>query len=320
MDKIALFGATGAIGSSIAAELRARGQGYRVVARNRRDLESKFGSDPRAEIAIWNPDDPQSVREAARGIDTIFYLVGVPYWEFQLHPVLMKKTLDGAIAEAVQRLVLIGTVYPFGRPRTERIREDHPREPQTFKGRMRKEQEDLVMSADAAGSIHGTVLRLPDFYGPNMERSFLASAFQAAVTGGRAQMVGPLDVPHEFIFVPDVGPIAVALASNPGAFERTWNMAGPGTITQRQFVERIFQQAGSKPRMIAANKFMLRILGLGNPLLREVVEMYYLFETPVLMDDTAIGDLLGNVRKTSYDEGIRSTLSTMRSDQSTAAV
>ncbi len=319
MDRIALFGAAGAIGGSIAAALRSQNQPYRVVGRTRRELESKFGSDPGAEIVTWNPDDPASVRAAARGVDTIFYLVGVPYWQFELHPILMRKTLDGAIAEGVQRLVLIGTVYPFGRARTERVSEDHPREPHTFKGRMRKQQEDLVLEADAAGSIRATVLRLPDFYGPNLERSFLASAFQAATQGGRAQLIGPIDTPHEFLYVPDTGPIALALAAEPRAFGRSWNLAGPGVITQREFVEQVFQEAGRKPRYIVANKMMLRAMGLFNPLLREVVEMHYLFETGVIMDDSALRGLLGEVHKTSYQDGIRRTLQEMKSKLTRAA-
>jgi hypothetical protein len=58
---------------------------------------------------------------------------------------------------------------------------------------------------------------------------------------------------------------------------------------------------------------MLRLLGLFNPLLREVVEMHYLCTTPVIMDDSALHSLLGTVRKTSYDDGIRETLRLMRS-------
>src|SRR5277367_4718325 len=123
MDRVALFGAAGAIGGSIAAALRGQDRPYRVVGRSRADLEKNFASDPRAEIVTWNPDDPASVRAAARGIDVIFYLVGVPYWQFELHPQLMRKTLEGAIAEGVQRIVLIGTVYPFGYARTDRVRE-----------------------------------------------------------------------------------------------------------------------------------------------------------------------------------------------------
>jgi len=319
MDRIALFGAAGAIGGSIAAELRSKGRAYRVVGRGRGELERNFGSDPRVEIVTWNPDDPASVRAAARGVDTIFYLVGVPYWQFELHPQLMRKTLEGAIAEGVQRIVLIGTVYPFGQARTERVSEDHPREPHTFKGRMRKEQEDLVLEADARGEIHGTILRLPDFYGPNVEKSFLASAFHAAISGGRAQLVGPIDTPHEFVYVPDVGPVAVALAEEPRAFGRAWNFAGPGAITVREFVERIFREAGQKPKYIVANKTMLRLMGLFSPLMREMVEMNYLFETSVIMDDSGICGLLGNVRKTAYADGIRETLRVMRLQVSKAA-
>jgi hypothetical protein len=43
----------------------------------------------------------------------------------------------------------------------ETVREDHPREPHTFKGRMRKAQEDLLLAAHAEGRIQATVLRLP---------------------------------------------------------------------------------------------------------------------------------------------------------------
>ena len=51
----------------------------------------------------------------------------------------------------------------------------------------------------------------------------------------------------------------------------------------------------------------LRVIGLFQPIMRELVEMHYLITEPVLMDDTALHRLLGTVRKTSYDEGIRLT-------------
>ena len=309
---IALFGAAGAIGQSIAASLRAQRTPYRVVGRSRSSLEAAFGSDPLAEIVVWDPDDPASVRSAARGIETIVYLVGVLYWQFELHPQLMRKTLDGAIAEGVRRVLLIGTVYPFGRARTPRIAEDHAREPHTFKGKMRKQQEDLLMDADAKGLIQGAVLRLPDFYGPGVEKSFLQSAFQAAVTGKQAQMIGPIDRPHEYVFVPDVGPAVVRLLAEPRASGRTWNLAGAGAIAPKDFVAKIFAQAGRKPKMIVAGKTILRLMGLFNPLMREMVEMHYLQTEPVLMDDTALRNLLGPIQKTSYDEGIRLTLEAAR--------
>lgn len=308
MSKIALFGAAGAIGQSIARALAAQGRSYRVVGRSEAGLRKAFGTDPRAEIVTWNPDLPESVRAAAAGIDTIVYLVGVDYWRFELHPELMRKTLDGAIAAGVRNVILIGTVYPYGRARTTPIREDHPREPHTFKGRMRKAQEDILMQAHAEGRINATVLRLPDFYGPGVDKSLLDGAAKAAVQGGTADMVGPLDVPHEFVFVPDVGPVVAKLVDTPEARGRVLHLAGAGVTSQQAMVEEMERATGRRLKRRVAGKAVLRLLGLFNPFMREMVEMHYLLTDPVIMDDSALQSLIGPVHKTPYAEGIRRTL------------
>jgi nucleoside-diphosphate-sugar epimerase len=310
--RVALFGAAGAIGQSIASALRQAGRRYRVVGRSRESLARSFGQDPLAEVVTWNPDDPESVHAAARGIDTIIYLVGVNYWQFELHPQLMAKTLAGAEAAGVGHMLLIGTVYPYGRARTERVREDHPREPHTFKGKMRKAQEDLLLEADAAGRIRGAVLRLPDFYGPGVDKSFLHAAFVAAVSGGVANLVGPLGKPHEFVFVPDVGPVVVQVIGAPGAWGHVWHLAAAGVTTQREMLDEIARQAGQPIKTRVAGKWMLRAIGLFNPLMREMVEMHYLVTEPLIMDDSALQGLIGPIRKTPYAEGIRQSLAAAR--------
>jgi len=47
--------------------------------------------------------------------------------------------------------------------------------------------------------------------------------------------------------------------------------------------------------------------------------MSYLHTTPVVLDDSALQKLLGPVRKTSYDEGIRRTLEAMRATPASRA-
>ena len=308
MSKVALFGAAGAIGQSIAAALAAKGQPYRVVGRSEADLRKAFGADPLAEIVTWNPDSPASVQAAATGVDTLIYLVGVNYWQFELHPELMRKTLAGAIAAGVRNVILIGTVYPYGRAGTTPVREDHPRAPHTFKGRMRKAQEDLLMQAHADGRIQATVLRLPDFYGPGVEASLLHRAAVAAVKGGTADMVGPIDKPHEFVFVPDVGPVVARLLDTPAAFGKIWHLAGAGVTTQRDLASEMERQTGTKLKLRVVGKTMLRLLGLFVPVMRELVEMNYLMTEPVILDDAALQGLIGPIRKTPYAEGIRRTL------------
>jgi len=311
MESIALIGASGSLGKSITSTLSAKDKSYRVVGRSEASLRATFGNDAHATIATWNPDAPESIRLALAGIDTAIYMVGVNYWQFELHPQLMRKTLDAAIAAGVKKLLLIGTVYPFGKPQTERVGEDHPREPHTYKGRMRKEQEDLVLAAHDSGKIQTAILRLPDFYGPGVDKSFLWSAFQAAKTGKRAQLIGPIDTPHEFVYLPDAGVTIERLIAEPRAWGRAWNLGGAGVTSAHAMADEIFAQAGQKPKYTVAGKTMLRIFGLFNPMVRELVEMHYLLTSPVILDDTRLKNLLGDLPKTPYKEGIRQTLASI---------
>ncbi|ASL42503.1 dTDP-glucose 4,6-dehydratase [Burkholderia sp. AD24] len=317
--KVGLFGAAGAAGQIIAAALSAAGRDYRVVGRSREPLEAAFGRDPHAEIVTWNPDDPVSIQAAAAGLQTVIYLVGVPYDRFAEHPPLMERTLAGVTAAGVERFILIGTVYPYGRARSNPIREDHPREPHTFKGQMRLAQEQLVLAAHGRNGLSTLVLRLPDFYGPGIERSLVNGVFEGAANGTRAQMIGPVDVPHEFIYLPDAGPVVEKLTRTPEAYGRWWHLAGAGTITQREMARQAYALAGRKPKLMIAGKTMLRALGLFNPLMRELVEMNYLMTEPVVMDDTALTGLLGPIAKTSYEEGIRQTFEAAREAASAKA-
>ena len=291
-----------------------------MVGRTEASLRKTFGADALAEIVTWNPDSPESVQAAATGVETLVYMVGVNYWQFELHPELMRKTLAGAIAAGVRNIILIGTVYPYGMAGSNPVREDHAREPHTFKGRMRKAQEDLLMQAHAEGRINATVLRLPDFYGPGVQASLLHGAAQAAVNGGTANMIGPIDRPHEFVFVPDVGPVITRLVATPAAFGKFWNFAGAGVTTQREMVSEMERQTGTKLKLRVAGKTMLRLIGLFNPFMREMVEMNYLMTDPLIMDDSALRQLIGPIRKTAYADGVRQMLAAFVRTRDVAAV
>jgi len=173
---------------------------------------------------------------------------------------------------------------------------------------MRKAQEDLLLAADASGKIRGTVLRLPDFYGPGIEKSFLHDAFVAALQGRTANLIGPIDTPHEFVFVPDVGPVVLDLAAKPEARGRWWNLAGAGVTSQKELACMAFGFTVKTMKTRVMGKTMLRIVGLFVPMMREMVEMHYLQTTPVLLDDTALLTLLGNVRKTTYADGVKKSI------------
>jgi nucleoside-diphosphate-sugar epimerase len=312
IQKAAIFGAAGAIGRSLAPEFERRGVAFRVVGRVKAKLESAFGSMAHAEIFEADLMDLRSAGAAARGVDTIIYAVGVPYPSFQLHPAMIRTTIEAATTMQVARLVLVSNVYSYGVPRTSHVAETHPREPQTRKGNFRKEQEDAVIEAHRTGRLQGMVLRLPDFYGPHADLSLANPIFRAAIAGKTANWLGPLNAPHEFVFVPDAGPVIADLADCAECYGEAWNIAGAGEINAMDFITRVYRAAGRSPKYRSVGRGLLKIMGWFSPLYRELPEMMYLAETPVLLDDAKLRAKLGAVHKTSYDDGIRQTLQWMR--------
>ncbi|SPE33231.1 NAD-dependent epimerase/dehydratase [Candidatus Sulfopaludibacter sp. SbA3] len=316
-QKVALFGAAGAVGHTVAAELARRGIPFRVVGRNRARLEQEFGGLPQVEVLDADLSDLRAAGAASRGVDTIIYTVGLPYPSHHLFPALMRTALEAAATMQVKRLVLISNVYSYGVPRASRVPETHPRIPATRKGAYRREQEDLVLDAHQKGKLAGLVVRMPDFYGPYADLSLANPIFRAALAGKTANWVGPDNTPHEFIFMPDAGPVVVELATRPDCFGEAWNLGGAGEINTMDFITRVYRAVGRSPKYRAVGRGMLKFLGYFNPVMREVVEMLYLQETPVILDDSKLAAKLGAIRKTSYDEGIQKTLEWMRSGKVT---
>ena len=74
----------------------------------------------------------------------------------------------------------------------------------------------------------------------------------------------------------------------------------------------MFAAVGRTPQLRVANKLMLRLIGLFKPMMREIAEMHYLWTTPVKLDDSRLRELLPDLRKTSYEDGIRATIDEMR--------
>jgi len=310
--KVAIFGAAGTIGRAVAAELIRRGQRPRVVGRSRGRLEEAFAD--RAEIVDTDVSDLGGVPLAASGMDAIVYSLGLPYTTlaFASYPDMMRDAVGAARRVGVGRLLLITNVYPYGRPKAPRVAETHPREPVGPKGRYRKEQEDVALAAHEPDRFLTTSLRLPDFYGPHAAQAFANMVAESALAGKRANLLGPVDTPHEFMFTPDVGPVVCDLLERDEAFGTPYNLGGPGVITTRQFAERVYAAAGTAFRARVAGPTMVKLLGFFSPLMKELSELSYLQSDPVVLDDTKLHRALPVVQKTSYDEGIRLTIEHLR--------
>lgn len=311
--KFAIFGAAGAVGKELGKILAREHFPFRVVGRSERELRNSFDEfEPLVEYCIADLMNPEDAARAASGIETVFYTVGVPYTMFKLHPLMSEIAVAAAADAGVRRFVHLSTIYSYGRRQADKVTEDHPREPHAYKGRMRKKQEDIVLSSHGRSGMQVTILCPPDFYGGDSRLSFMYPVFQGALEGKTANLIGPIDLPHEFVYVPDLADTLFKLSKIDEAFGRRWNLAGTGLITMREFAEATYAQEGKKPMLRTVEKTMLWVLGRFNPFMRELFEMHYLIAEPLYLDDSRLKDLIPDLRKTSYEDGIKATLEAMK--------
>ena len=246
--RLAIIGAAGAIGRSVADAFHAGGASLRLVGRRKSQLVPV--SKPGDELIMADVSTLQGCRSALAGADAAVYTLGLPYTTeaFAAYPPMMQAFVTAAREQGLKRVLLISNVYPYGLPQTARVAETHPRNPVMAKGEYRKAQEDILLAASAPG-METISLRLPDFYGPGVENSLLTMAAKAAATGSTATLLGPAETEHEFVFTPDVGPVVKALLEHPGPVAGAYNFAGAGTITQRALAELMFKAAGHPAKL-----------------------------------------------------------------------
>lgn len=308
---LAIIGASGAIGRSVAEAFHAGGRNVRLVGRRKGPLAAI--ARPGDEVVMADVSTLQGCRSALARADAAVYALGLPYTTraFAAYPPMMEAFVAAARELGLKRLLLVTNVYPYGLPQTPRVAETHPRNPVMAKGEYRKRQEDILLAASSP-EMETISLRLPDFYGPGVESSLLTRAAKAAAAGSLGQLLEPVDSPHEFVFTPDVGPVVKALLEHEGPVAGAYNLAGAGVITQRHLAELFYQAAGQLPKLGILPYWQQSLLGLFMPVLRELKDVRYLGETPVLLDDAKLRALLPDLKKTPYEEGASLTVAALR--------
>ncbi|WP_301237659.1 hypothetical protein [Polycladomyces subterraneus] len=65
---------------------------------------------------------------------------------------------------------------------------------------------------------------------------------------------------------------------------QVWNIPGGGGLTGDQVIKYASKILGYEPKVVSVKKWMLRLLGIGDKTMREMVELDYLYDRPVLLD------------------------------------
>jgi nucleoside-diphosphate-sugar epimerase len=301
-----ILGANGVIGRELSRELVRYTDRIRQVSRNPRAV------NPTDDVFRADLLDAKATAEAVAGSSVAYLVAGLKYdyrvWREQW-PVVMQNAIDACRRHGCA-LVFFDNVYAYGRV-DGTMTEDTPYHPTSRKGEVRARIASSFMDAVSRGDLRGLIVRAADFYGPGATLSLThATVFERLKAGRTPQWVGNARAIHSFTYTPDAGRSVALLGNTPSAYGQVWHaLTSPEPISGEGFVRLACEAAGVRYRLQVAPRWMLSLMGLFVPVLRENMEMLYQFEHDYRFDSGRIERTFG-LTATSYREGIAATLRT----------
>lgn len=297
-----VLGARGGVGQVVARMLAEQGKRVRAVNRS-----GKADALAGVELAAADLMQRDATLAACRGASVVYHCAGMPYNEWASAFPTMMENIIAASSAAGAKLVFADNCYmyaPTARPMTE----DLPYNPVTRKGAVRKELAETLMAAHAQGKVLASIGRATDFYGPGVVNSTMGERFfTALVAGKRVEWLGKLDQPHAMTYVDDFARGLITLGAQDDALGQVWHMPTAEPLTGLQYITQASEVAGVPVRSAVLSAGVLRLVGVFNPIVRELGEMMYEFNGPHLIDGSKYTKKFGG-EPTPHREALQRTV------------
>ncbi|RDW16089.1 short chain dehydrogenase [Oceanobacillus arenosus] len=308
MKKALVLGASGGMGYALVLELVSQGIDVIAFSRNKDKLDALYQNKPEVTIVSGDALVEKQVIDASEGVDIIFHAVSFSYQEWsEKHPLCVENIIKAAEIHHA-KIALVDNIYAYGRQLGMDVNEDTRKNPHTKKGKIRLAMEERLKSS----GVPSLIAHMPDIYGPNAENTILHETLKSVVLNKTANFVGNPKVAREFIYTLDGAKAMVELALRRDTYNQNWNIPSAYPIAGVELIEIIRKESGYTKSIRTVSKTMIRFIGLFQPLLREMVELMYLAEEPVILSGKKYEAKIGAVPRTPYNEGIENTLEWMR--------
>ena len=300
-----LLGAGGVIARELSTALsRDGGARLRLVSRTAQAVSAN------AQWVGADLLDAEATARAVQGSAVVYLLAGLRYdtvaWQTEW-PRVMAHTIEACQRHGA-KLVFFDNVYAYGRVQGA-MTEVTPFNPCSRKGEVRAAIATTLLDAMRRGEVEALIARSADFYGPGAQNSLLHALLAKRLAARKApQWIGNPQALHSFTYTPDAGQALAVLGCSPQSFGQTWHLpTSAEAITGGALVRLACELAGQPLRMQTLPHWMLRLLGLFVPVLRENEELMYQLEQDYRFDSRKIEQALG-LRATPYRDGLAATL------------
>jgi nucleoside-diphosphate-sugar epimerase len=296
-----IFG-TGPLGRYTAEALLDKGNKVRLISRSGKMQSPPVG----AEICKADALNPQETSPLVKGAASLYQCAQPAYHRWQEEfPPLQQAVLNLAIENRL-KLVAAENLYMYGDTNGKPMMESTPFNPCSNKGKVRAAMAGELFDAHASGKVRVATVRGSDFFGP-WEPINGEIIFKAALSKKTLNMLGSLNQPHTFTYVKDFGKALAVAGTDERATGKAWHVPSGEPVTQNQLLDLLSGKLGYPLKARPSGKFILTLVGLFNPPVKEVVEMLYEFNKPFVMDSTAMERTFG-LSATPMEQRITETL------------
>lgn len=305
MGMHAILGSNGVVGFYTAKELNKHALRIRLVSRNPRLIngnEELF----KADLTKLN-----ETIESLKGVKVAYLTVGLNYssevW-LREWPLIMTNVIDACKFNGT-KLVFLDNVYAYGKV-TGWMTEETPFNPCSVKGEIRAKIATQLLNEIRQGNIEAQIARSADFYGPNTPQSFASiMIFEKLSKKKEPQWMINDHSKHSFTYTPDIGVALAKLGTTDESFGQTWHLPTyKEALTGKEFIELCSIAFSTTPRYQTLKLWMLKMVGLLNPVVKESIEMLYQMEGDYLFSSDKIEKRFG-LEPSSYRRGVVDTAS-----------
>lgn len=300
-----ILGANGNIAKVVSTELHQKGITVRQFSRKPLKVSD---SD---ELFPGDLMDSNSVLEAVKGAEVVYLLAGIQYkasiWERDW-PKIMRNTLDACIQHGA-RLVFFDNMYAYDPEQIGNLTEETPLNPKSHKGKVRKQILEMLWSEVKAGKLQALVARAADFYGPGATNSFLHELVIKRMKAGKgAQYLYDSSKKHSWTYIPDAGKATAFLALQKDSWNQSWHLpTDPAYSSVDDIIVMLNQNLGTKLKLQVMPPWLIYVLGLFIPVMKEVVELRYQMDSDYCFDSSKIEKVYG-LKPTPIKEGLKNCI------------
>lgn len=298
-----ILGAGGAIGVELAKELTKYTENIRLVSRSPEKVNDKD------ELITADLLKPHELNSAVKGSEVVYSVVGFPYkykiWK-TYWPMYTQNLIDACIENSC-KLVFFDNVYMYDQDHLNGMTEETPINPPSKKGKIRSMVLNMVMDKVKEGSLNALIARSADFYGPGIKNTSVLTetVFNPLSKGKKANWLGSIDCRHSFTYTPDAARATALLGNTESAYTQVWHLPTAGNPpTGKEWIKMIALELGVKPRSQVAGKFMVGLLGLFMPIMKELHEMIYQNDRDYVFNSDKFEKHF-DLKPTPYAEGIK---------------